>query len=74
MPEKRMPAIADRAVWEKVTKRRAGMSWNKMGTRSRENMKIFRGRPRRGTVHKVWRVQDRSKRKNRREGKASAKK
>ena len=27
-PKKRLPAIADRAVWEKVTK---GESWNKVG-------------------------------------------
>ena len=28
MPKKMLPAIADRAVWEKVTKRE---SWNKVG-------------------------------------------
>ena len=28
MPEKRLPAIADRAVWEKITKGRAGNRWN----------------------------------------------
>ena len=29
MPKKRLPAIkADRAVWEKVTKERAGIRWN----------------------------------------------
>ena len=28
MPKKRLPAIADRAVWEKVTKGRAGMRWD----------------------------------------------
>ena len=27
MPEKRMPAIVDRAVWEKITKGRAGIRW-----------------------------------------------
>ena len=26
--KKRLPAIADRAVWEKVTERRAGMRWD----------------------------------------------
>ena len=28
MPEVRLPAIADRAVWEKITKRRAGIRWD----------------------------------------------
>ena len=28
MPDKRLPAIADRAVWEKVTKGRAGTRWD----------------------------------------------
>ena len=28
MPKHRLPAIADRAVWEKVTKGRAGVRWN----------------------------------------------
>ena len=28
MPEKRLPAIADRAVWEKITKGRAGIRWD----------------------------------------------
>ena len=28
MPEKRLPAIADRAVWEKITKGRAGILWD----------------------------------------------
>ena len=38
-------------------------------------MEVFRGRPRRGTVHReAWRVQDKSKINNRRKGKASAKK
>ena len=30
MPEKRLPAIADRAVWEKITKGRAGTRWGKV--------------------------------------------
>ena len=38
-------------------------------------MEGFRGRPRRGTLYiEVWRVQHISKRRNRRKGKASAKK
>ena len=28
MPKKRLPAIADRAGWEKVTKVRAGIRWD----------------------------------------------
>ena len=28
MPKKRVPAIADRAVWEKVTQGRAGIRWD----------------------------------------------
>ena len=28
MPQKRLPAIADRAVWEKLTKGRAGIRWD----------------------------------------------
>ena len=28
MPKKRLPAIADRAVWNKVTKGRAGIRWD----------------------------------------------
>ena len=26
--EKRLPAIVDRAVWEKITKRRTGIRWD----------------------------------------------
>ena len=28
MPEKRLPAIVDRAVWEKITKGEAGIRWD----------------------------------------------
>ena len=28
MPEKRLPAIADRAVWAKITKGQAGIRWD----------------------------------------------
>ena len=28
MPEKRLPAIADRAVWEKIARARAGIRWD----------------------------------------------
>ena len=30
MPRKRLPAIVDRAVWEKITKWRAGMRWDNL--------------------------------------------
>ena len=36
MPKKRLPAIADKAVWEKVTKGRAAIRWDNVY--SRENM------------------------------------
>ena len=48
MPKKRLPAIADRAVWEKVTKGRAGIRWDS----SRESKKGYRRKPRRDTVHR----------------------
>ena len=28
MPEKRLPAIVDRAVWEKITKGRSAIRWD----------------------------------------------
>ena len=28
MPEKRLPDIVDRAVWEKITRGRAGIRWD----------------------------------------------
>ena len=63
MPEKRLPAIVDRAIWEKITKRRAGIRW---ANAVEKNMAGFRG-PRRGNVYReVWRAQNRSKRKGRR--------
>ena len=66
MPEKRLSAMVDRAVWEKITKGRAGIGWDNV---VEENMEGSRGRPRRDTVYReVWWVQDRSTRK------ASAKK
>ena len=74
LPEKRLPAIVDFAVWEKITKGRAGIRWDKVVEKI-PGMEGCRRRPRRGTVYReVWRVQDRSKIKDRRKGKASAKK
>ena len=73
MPEKRLPAIVDRAVWEKIKKGPAGIRWDNvvekpwkdLGGDQEEVHTVYR---------KVWRVQDRSKINNRRKGKASAKK
>ena len=59
MPEKRLPAIADRAVWEKITTEGAGIRWDNVVEKI---WKDFGGGGRRGTVYReVWRVQDRSK-------------
>ena len=50
MPKKRLPAIADKAVWEKVTKGRAAIRWDNVY--SRENMEGNRRNPRRdAAVH-----------------------
>ena len=56
--KRRLPAIADRAVWENVTKR---ANWNKVACRSRQNMEGPWRKPRRDNVHaKVLRIQHRS--------------
>ena len=71
MPEKRLPATTDRAVWEKITNGRAGTRW---GTCScRQNMEGFR-RPRGGTVHREVGGYKTEVRKDRRKAKASPKK
>ena len=70
MPKKRLPVIADRAVWEKVTKGRAGIRWDSVvdkvwkdiGGNQQEIMSIEKLR---GTRKKL---------KDRNKGKASAKK
>ena len=36
--KKRSPAIADRAVWEKVTKGRAGVRWDSVVEKVRKNI------------------------------------
>ena len=45
MAEKRLPTIAGRAVWEKITKKRAGIRWDhvveKYGRRSEETKNIY---------------------------------
>ena len=66
------PPLVDNAVWEKITKGRAGTRWDIVVDKS---WKDIGGDPIRGNVYReVWRVQDRNKRKTRRKGTASAKK
>ena len=72
MPTKKLPAIADWAVWEKITKGRAGTRWDRVFEKV---WKDIGGSQERDTVHReVCGVQDRSKRKDRNKGKARAKK
>ena len=72
MPKRRLPAIADRAVWEKVTKGRAGKGWNSVVER------VWKGIG--GTQEEIPSIEKfggrktRSKRKYRNKGKANAKK
>ena len=47
MLEKRLPAIVDRAAWEKITKEQPGIRWDSV-----ENTAGFRGRPRKGNVYR----------------------
>ena len=51
MPENRLPAIADKAVWEKIRKGRAGIGWDDVVDKI---WKAFKGRPRRGTVYEEF--------------------
>ena len=37
-PEKRLPAIVDRAVWEKITKGRAGIKWDNVVKKIRKGL------------------------------------
>ena len=64
-----MPAIiADKAVWEKITKGRAGIRWGTIVDKISKNLGGGQEEVP-GTVYgEVWRVQDRSKRKNKRKG------
>ena len=67
-----MPAIADRAVWEKATKGRAGIRWESVVAKSTEGS---RRKATRDTVHReVCGVQGRREKEDRNKGKASAKK
>ena len=38
MPEKRLPPIVDRAVWEKVTRGRAGIIWDNVVEKIRKDL------------------------------------
>ena len=61
MPKQRLPAIANRAVWEKVTKGRAGVRWDNVVEKV---WKDTGGKQEEIIVHReVCRVQDGSKRK-----------
>ena len=71
MPKNRLPAIADRAEWEKVTKSRAGTRWD---SAVEKGWKDIGGNPEEMLSIKKFGAQDRSKRKDRNEGKVSAKK
>ena len=58
MSEKRLPVIADRVVWEKITKWRDGIRWDNVVKKIWKDL----GGPRKVTAcRKVWRVQDRTK-------------
>ena len=37
-PKKRLPALADRAVWKKVTKERAGIRWDSAVKKERKDL------------------------------------
>ena len=50
MPKQRLPAIANRAVWEKVTKGRAGVRWDNVVDTVWKEVP-GRRKPRRHTVH-----------------------
>ena len=71
MPKKRLTATADRAVWEKVTKERAGIRWDSVVERVWKDIGCNQGEMM--SIDK-FAGQDRSKRKDRNKGKASAKK
>ena len=69
MPEKRLPAIVDRAVWEKITKGRAGR-WDNVVEKIRKGL----GADQEEVLSLEKFGGYRSKINNRRKGKASAKK
>ena len=67
MPKKRLPAIANRAVWEKVTKGRAGIRWDSVVEKVWKDVGGNQEE-----ILSIEKFQDR--RKDRNTGKASAKK
>ena len=67
MPKKRLPAIADRAVWEKITKGRAGIRWDSVVEKVWKDVGGNQEE-----ILSIEKFQDR--RKDRNTGKASAKK
>ena len=70
MPKKRLPAIADRAVLEKVTKGRAGIRWDNVV--DKELVEDIGGNQEAMSIDKFGGVQDRSKRKDRNKGNATS--
>ena len=65
MPKKRLPAIADRAVWEKVTKGRAGIRWDNVVEKIWKDIRRRKARRDTAVHEQVCGVQDRVKRKDR---------
>ena len=70
MPKKRLPAIVNISVWEKVTKGRAGLRWDSVVEKVWKDI----GGNQKGDVRReVWGVQGRSSRRNdKKNGNASA--
>ena len=74
-PKKLLPAIADRAVWEKVSKGRAGIRWDSVVEKVwKHNNNDIGGNQEEMLSIEKFAGQDRSERKDRNKGKASAKK
>ena len=71
MPKKRLPAIVDRAVWDKVTKERAGIKCDSVVKKA---LKYIGGNQEDMMPAEVWEVQGRSRRNDREKGKAGAEK
>ena len=67
-----MPAVTDRAVWQKVTKERAGIRWDSVVEKGWKD--VGGNQEEILSIEKFAGLQDRSKRKYRNKGKASAKK
>ena len=72
MPEQRLPAIADRAVWEKITQGRAGIRWDSVVEKIWKELggdyeEVL-------SIEKFGGYKTELKKNNRRKGKVSAKK